>query len=94
MLKRVVAAEEITEVAPEAEGDAAKGLITKNQMNFLKLIAKRIDINIPKYINMGKTKYDKLEDVPYATAVKMVGVLSEFQRKKEKIPDAIKGWKE
>lgn len=94
MLKRVVAAEEITEIAPETEDGKKSDKITKAQMNFLVLICKRNNINIMNYINMGTNKFDRLEDVPYNLAIKMSGVLSEYQRKPEKIKDSIKGWKD
>lgn len=91
MLKRVVAAEEVTEVPPDTNTDNP-GKITKNQLNFITQLCKRNNINLLKYINMGTNKFDKVEDVPYGTAVKMTGVLSEFQRNPDKIKDAIKGW--
>ncbi len=92
MLKRVVAAEEVTEVAPDTTDNPGK--ITKNQVNFLTQLCKRNDINVMKYINIGKNKFDKLADVPYNVAIKMVGVLSDFQRNPKKIADSIKGWDE
>lgn len=91
-LKRVVAAEEVTEVAPETTDNPGK--ITKNQVNFLVQLCKRNNINLWGYVNMGTNKYEKLDDIPYGTALKMVGVLSDFQRNPGKIKDAIKGWDE
>jgi hypothetical protein len=92
MLKRVVAAEEITTVAPDTPDNVGK--ITKNQINFLVQLCKRNNINLMKYINLGTNKFDKIEDVPYSISVKMIGVLNEYQQKPEKIKDSIKGWDE
>lgn len=92
MLKRVVAAEEITQIAPVDENNSDRaGKITKGQINFIKNLAIRNDINIMKYINMGKQKYESIEDVDYQTALKMVGHLSKLQR--EGVPENIKGYK-
>lgn len=92
MLKRVVAAEEVTDVAPETTDNPGK--ITKNQISFLTLLCKRNNINVMKYINIGKNKFDKLAEVPYNVAIKMVGALSDFQRHPEKVKEEIKGWDE
>lgn len=92
MLKRVVAAEEVTDVAPDTTDNPGK--ITKNQINFLVQLCKRNNINVTKYINMGKNKFDKINDVPYNVALKMVGALSDFQRHPEKIKDEIKGYED
>lgn len=86
MIKRVVAAEELTEV--EVEEDCV--LINKSQITFLDSLCKRNDINVLKFINMGVSKYQKIQDIPHSTAAKMVSVLSEYQRNHSKIPDAIK----
>jgi hypothetical protein len=91
-LRKVVAAEEVTEVAPEDPNNP--GMITPNQVNFMLQLCRRCNINFMKYINLGKTKYDNASKIPYATAIKMVGHLSDFQRNPEKIPEAIKGWEE
>jgi len=92
MLKRVIAAEEVTTVAPIADNPTEQGKITLAQINFLVNIAKRNDIHLMKYINMGRNKYRTINEVPYATAIKMSGALSSFQQKPESKPEKIKGW--
>jgi len=91
MLKRVVAAEELTEM-PVITDSGTEGKISKNQINFIESLAKKNNINVMGYINLGSNKYEKIEDVPYQTALKMIGVLSEFQRNPGKIPAKIKGF--
>jgi hypothetical protein len=72
-----VASEEKT-LVPTFEA-AQDGMITPTQVNFLNILCHRNDINVMKFVNMGKTKYDRVEDVPYGTAALMVEHLSGFQ---------------
>lgn len=89
MLKRVVAAEEITEVPPIENYDEK---INSHQINFIDNICRRTKINVIKYVNSGAMRYEKIEDIPYGTAQKMLGVLSSYQRDPSKIPNDIKGY--
>lgn len=98
-LKRVVAAEEISDNPVEKPGK-----ITRGQISFMNMMchSDRLDINVIKLINMGKKNaedmYKSIEDVPYPTAVKMNQYLTECQTGKTAdgkvrvIPDAIKGY--
>jgi hypothetical protein len=92
MLRKVIAAEEVTVVPPETADNPGK--IVQSQITFITQLCKRNDINMNKYINMGTHKYANISDVPYSVAVKMVGVLSDLQRNPDKIKDSIKGWDE
>lgn len=92
MLKRVVAAEEITTIAPVSDDPDQQGKIQTTQVNFLVNLARRNNIHLMKFINMGKTKYKTVNDIPYATAIKMIGAMSGFQQKPDKRPESIIGW--
>ncbi len=88
MLKHVLAAEELTEM-PDDEEDSK---IKKSQINFIKNLCERNNISVMKYINMGTNKYEKIDDVPYLVATKMIGALNNYQNNQSKIPEKIKGY--
>lgn len=87
-----VSAEEVTRV-PLAEASVT-GEISPTQINFLQILCQRNDINLMRFINSGKGKYESVKDVPGAQALKMVQFLSECQRDKSKVKPEWKGWEE
>lgn len=89
-LKRVVAAEEVKEVAAEEVDASAK--IKESQVRFLNILCKKNNINLMKFINSKGSNYKHVNDVPLVNAERMFSVLSEYQRKRDTIPEGIKGW--
>lgn len=87
---RGIAAEEKT-VVPAFES-AQDGLITHGQVNFLWRLCQRNDINLMKYVNLGKKKYETVYEVPSGTATAMIEHLSELQRDPTKVPAGVKGY--
>lgn len=89
----VVASEEISDQPPEEA--AMTGPIKESQINKIDILCSnnRLDIDVMKFVNMGKKKFDKIEDVTNITAIKMFGLLNEYQRNVKPIPDGIKGYK-
>jgi hypothetical protein len=91
-----VAAEEKT-LVPAAEA-AMDGMITPDQENFINVLCRRNNINVMKYVNMGKTKFETIETVQFGVAQKMIEFLSDLQNGKNSrgqavaIPDAIRGY--
>lgn len=90
LMLRKCAADELPKNIPDIDTD---GNIDKQQLQFIDVLASRIDIDVIKFINMGKGKYKSYLEIPYSKAASMIKVLSEFQRKKETIPQDIKGYK-
>lgn len=89
-LKHVIAAEEN---AGDANNDHTDFVpINSQQINVINHLCKKNDINVIKFINIGANKYEKIEDVSYSSAVKMVGVLNEYTNDKSKIVGHIKGY--
>jgi hypothetical protein len=91
-LTGVIAAEEVTRVPLEEA--SVKGFITPTQINFLRILCQRNDINLDRYINGGKIKFESVERVPFNLAQKMVQYLSECQNDNNKIRPEWKGWQE
>lgn len=87
---RCVASEETTNLP--VEDASVDGFITPTQVTFLNVLCKRCDIDLMKFISSGKNQYTRVQDVPFARAVKMVEVLSGYQTDPSKIPDNIKGY--
>ena len=68
------------------------GKISPSQANFIDLICQRCNINVLRYIGSWQGKYEKVEDIPYNTAAKMVEHLSGLQNKQESIPEGMRGY--
>lgn len=74
-------------------------LITESQVRFLDKICARANINVMKYINIGKNNRG---EVPYAsiyelskqTAAEAIQYLNQFQGKTDKVPSTIQGYDE
>lgn len=87
-LKQVIAAEESADTKV-----VTSSKINSGQISFIDMVSQRNDINVLKLINMSKKeKFEKIEDVPYGTAVLMQKYLSECQRGVRPIPESIKGY--
>lgn len=85
-----VSAEETTLVPVEEA--AVNGMATPTQITFLDVLCKRNDINVMKYVNMGKTQYKKIANVPFEVAEKMAKHLSTLQNDPGKVTEEIKGY--
>lgn len=89
-LKRC-AAEEKT-LVPVEQFDNPNGNIKDSQINFIDMNAQRANIDVLKFISMGKKKYNSIDDVSYDTAAKMCETISSYITDPKKIPDGIKGY--
>ena len=65
--------------------------ITTHQINFINTKCKQLDVNVLKFINLGKNTYDSIESVTKAKAIEMLNVLNDFQSNGD-IPDNCKGY--
>ena len=66
--------------------------ITNPQINFIDVKCKDIDVDVIKFINQGKEKYDSIEDITKSKACTMIKVLNEYQNKSKEVPEKIKGY--
>ena len=87
MLKKVVNSEEIM-----GEIDIDRGPINDMQINFIKQICLRTNINVSKFINSGTKKYKYINELSNQEAIEFNKSLSEFQRKTNKIPKSLIGY--
>ena len=90
-LRKVVAAEEIAEEIEDHIDGFSVNKITNNQINFIDVLAKRLDINVHKLFNSLDINTDNVYTIEYDKAVSAATSLSSYQQKQE-IPDNIIGY--
>lgn len=90
-LRKVVAAEEIAEEIEDHVDGFSINKITNNQINFIDVLAKRLDINVHKLFNSLDINTDNVYNIEYDKAVSVATALSEYQQKQQ-IPDTIIGY--
>ena len=91
-LRKVVAAEEI---AKEIDDDIHGGNINKinnNQINFIDVISKRLDIDAAKLLEEMNIDNSKIYSIDYDKAVEIVQKLTAYQQDMTTIPDSIKSY--
>ena len=91
-LRKVVAAEEIAEEIEDHITGHSVDKITNNQINFIDVMGKRMDVNILKLLEQEfDKKIDNVYNIGYEDAVKIAGKLAEYQQQNE-VPDNIIGF--
>jgi hypothetical protein len=87
-LRKVTVAEEVKEEDVATIPDWAT--INNNQINLMKILTKRVGIDLVKFYNSGKHKYGKIEDISEVAAQKMLAQLNNFQNGSTPIPSELK----
>lgn len=97
-LRKVIAAEEVTEISDEKLQDIIPWQpsepISDEQKNVIDLLAKRLNIDVMKFINMGKNHYDSINEVTKEIAASMLAHLNKVQRSLVEVPKHILGYKQ
>jgi hypothetical protein len=96
-LRKVVAAEEIAkEIEDHPDGDSVYK-ISHNQINFIDVLAKRLNINVVNLLDNLSIQYTSIYDMSHDDGVRIIKELSTYQTSIENIPEKIKtydsGWK-
>lgn len=91
------AAEEMVKVPVDPQEE--KGLISRNDISFIDMMCARLNIDAGSFMNYWikekiKKKYNKIRDIESEHARAMSKQLSEWQRKKEEIPEHLFGYKQ
>lgn len=92
-LDSVVVAEEVTEKAPIDNTINLAGNISSSQISAMENICRKIDVDVMKFVNMGKTKYSNIEDITKANALKMLTLLNAWHRDASQVKKEVKGFK-
>jgi hypothetical protein len=91
-LRKVVAAEEVAEEIEDVIDGRTVDKITNNQINFIDVMAKRLDINVKKMIEHElDINTDNVYNISYDDAVKVASILASYQQKDE-APDNVIGF--
>lgn len=91
-LRKVVAAEEL---AKEIEDNPDKNTVSKisnNQINFIDVMAQRLNINVNKFLESNNIKIDNIYDILHEKAVEVIRLLSKYQQNVGDIPMDIMGY--
>jgi len=91
-LRKVVAAEEIAEnIEDDVDGDSVLK-ISSNQINFVDVMAKRIDVDIIKLIKSMDIDTSNIRSISHDSAVNIIKTLTEYQQNIANIPPSIIGY--
>jgi hypothetical protein len=90
-LRKVVAAEEIAKEIEDVDG-LTVSKITNNQINFIDVLAKRLDVDVQKLLKQMNIDTSNIHSISHEDAVIIVQKLSEYQQDITKIADEIKSY--
>jgi len=91
-LRKVVAAEELADEVEDIDGDNI-GKMTNNQLNFMDVLCKRLDINAIKYLENLNLSID-IDKLDHNNGVSIIRQLSSYQQDTSNIPETILGYEE
>lgn len=91
-LRKIMAAEEVS-MEPKQESWLDDN-ISPLQWVLIEKKCKECDIDVNKFINMGKIQYTNWRDIPRERAGEMIRYVNEYHREEIKIPEEIKNKKE
>lgn len=91
-LRKVVAAEELSNSIEDSPDGDSVSKITSNQINFIDVIAKRIDINpLKMFENLG-IEEKSIKNIGHEKGVEIIRELSKYQQSVDTIPANLKGY--
>lgn len=93
-LRKVVAAEEVVdEIEDHVDGNSVNK-ITSNQINFIDVLAKRLNISALKLVDSLALDSTNIYNISYDNAVVIIRKLSEFQQDASALSDNLVGYDE
>jgi hypothetical protein len=90
-LRKVVAAEELVEDVEDHPDNNSVQKITNNQINFIDVVAKRLNIDVLKLFE-GNNLPNNIYDTLHEQAVDIIRILSKYQQNVPDIPSNIMGY--
>lgn len=93
-LKKVVAAEELASSIEDNVDGITATKISSNQVNFIDVIAQRLNINVPKLFSELDISYDTIYNIKHEDAVSSVQKLNFYQQHIDDIPPQLIGYQE
>lgn len=89
-INKAVAEELSKDPQPEADIGAGSDNITSIQEKTIKALCGRLKLDLDKYINSGKGKFESIKDVDYTSAQGMIQQLNLYQQNDSKIPESLR----
>jgi hypothetical protein len=91
-LRKVVAAEELAENIEDDISSDNVTKITNNQINFIDVLAKRLDINVPELLKTLSIDNTNIKNILHHDALTVIRELSSYQQRTDDIPNNVKGY--
>lgn len=91
-LRKVVAAEEIAKEIEDHPDSANTSKISSNQINFIDVLSKRMDINVNKLLGSSGQSEKNIYNIEHDDAINIIKLLSSYQQDIGNISDDIKGY--
>lgn len=91
-LRKVVAAEELAKDIEDHPDHNTVSKISPNQINFIDVLGKRLDINVVKLCDSLDISESNIYDLSHENGVKLIRELSSFQTNIDSISENIKGY--
>lgn len=91
-LRKVVAAEELTENTEDHPDANSVNKITNNQINFIDVISQRLNINVSTLLQKNILNYKNIYDLMHNDAVDIIRLLSRYQQNIAEIPEDVLGY--
>jgi len=90
-LRKVIAAEEVSNEIEDDPDGISVSKITNNQINFIDVLSKRLNINVNNMLTI-KNITESIYSVSHTDAVTLIRDLSKYQQKVSDIPENIIGY--
>lgn len=91
-LRKVVAAEEIAKDIEDHPDQDSVTKISNNQINFIDVMAKRLNINVTKLLEQNNLESKNIYVLSHEDAVSVIRLLSSYQQNMSNIADNILGY--
>jgi len=91
-LRKVVAAEEIAKDIEDHPDENSVSKITNNQINFIDVMAKRLNINVTKLLQNNNLESANIYILSHEDAVMIIRLLSKYQQNMDQITEEILGY--
>lgn len=70
-----------------------EGMINDEQLNFLSVIGKRLDINIIECAKLHLKEFETPKKIKHNEAASLIQILNDYQRQVQQIPEKIRGYR-
>lgn len=91
-LRKVVAAEELSKDIEDNPDSGTVNKISNNQINFVDVMAQRLNINVVKLLQIKNLPHDNIYSMTHEQAVDLIRLLSKYQQNMSEIEDSIIGY--